>query len=170
MPAHRYVLASRSEYFRQVFAGADPEVRPQLLEVKVSSEQLFMQLLTFLYTDSCDLLQPGTKVKVRREQGEEVALLKSRDNIPPKSVSKVKKKSSPGKRSAYQVYQENKEGGEEGEGRADKPAQDPVSMLAAMATEFGVKSLKNALQAVEWDGRFIAFKTSWLIYILGFTC
>ena len=59
------MLAYRSEYFRNLFTTKRPPGESDVAIVTISDVDypLFLQMLMFIYTDSCDLLHVGRLLK-----------------------------------------------------------------------------------------------------------
>lgn len=64
-PAHKYILASRSEFFRKQFSN---DSQMNLLNIENMKPEAFGQVLKFMYTNHCDFLTQGYEVTWEMEQ------------------------------------------------------------------------------------------------------
>lgn len=137
--AHKYILAHRSDYFKKLFLqsdiGAASEfLNHQVIDIADVNEELFSQLVRFIYTDDCDLLHIGETYSL------------------PKDILDVDKEddfsdfimvSSSKKMSAYEVKQKKRWKCAEGGKVEKRSGTNPVKMLQEMAETFGVHALKK---------------------------
>ena len=68
--AHKYILSYRCEYFRKIFTSKDHEEsidENQVVKVENVQTELFHQLLTYIYTDTCDMINVGKSVNFGTE-------------------------------------------------------------------------------------------------------
>lgn len=114
-PAHKYILAMRSDFFRKLFVSdqdwLDPadlyrkdedDVGCDLFVIEKLHPDLFMYLLQYIYTDSCDLLIHGHKPKmVYKEKMEEY-----QDTLI-SNLNKITIHGDVNKKSAFEVYRNN---------------------------------------------------------------
>ena len=156
---HRYILACRSEYFRQLFTAnteqkedEDDDLHAPHVHIDNADPEIFMQLLTFIYTDTCAYLTIGAKVDVERtscsssrnkeeELDSGVELIPRGTNISAYAHNKKKKKDTKGPK---------KEGKKEG-----VPSENPLKKLHEMAKRFGVKQLAKRLDNVKLRDGYI---------------
>lgn len=60
-PAHQYIVAFHSNYFRKLFETCEHKTTSDLvISVGYIHNDLGKQLFQFFYTDTCDLTTPGT--------------------------------------------------------------------------------------------------------------
>lgn len=119
-PAHKFVLISRCKFFQSKF-------QPGICEISLENlnSQIFAQFLTFLYTDSCALVEPGTRfVLLPEKEKEKSAEIENHFEIEKISAQKSKKKWN---------------------------LADPVKILADMAEKFKVPALKKRLDSFFYD-------------------
>lgn len=150
IPAHRYILACRSEYFRKIFTtkSEDLALLPGMtptISIDNTNFEIFTQMLKFIYTDTCDLLTIGGTFKLSSKNG-----VKQGTSLLPDENGDVIEIEVNRKISAFEVYEKKrkKKGGKKTEDGAQKkdnvdqkPSQNPVRLLMDMAKKFGVKNL-----------------------------
>lgn len=124
IPAHRYVLAGRSEYFRNHLQEQRESVPVLMININISSLAAFQRLLTFIYTDTCDLLVAGRRVIDHCDRS--VASCHDKSN---KNRHKKHSKKSPMKENI------------KADAESTSVAEDPVTGLKILARQFGVTSL-----------------------------
>ena len=146
MPAHQYILSYRSEFFRKIFTSKSEQYLPgekPTVVIENANPELFERLLTFIYTDTCDLLAIGKTFEWKRTGWE-----KESEELSDRSD--FIEVGSPHKVSAFEVY--SKRTGKKGVRKRDgeKEAVDetrsagrwnPVKQLQELARKFGVKHL-----------------------------
>ncbi|KAK7483280.1 hypothetical protein BaRGS_00025447 [Batillaria attramentaria] len=150
-PAHLYILASRADYFRKQVPLMATESNicgeKPVIEVTDVQPEVMEQLLKFIYTDTCDLLNVGAKFAFShtdkpaggKEAGTNGLDKSAQITFEGKSVS------------AFEVAQKKKKGKgakEEKEGKLPR-GRDPVKILQEAARKFGVKGLSKRLEAVK---------------------
>lgn len=146
-PAHKYILLSRSDYFNKLLAESkrkDTLTEHQVIEINDIHPEIFEQLLTFLYTDTCDLLTPGTNFDLSpwypSPQGQGDGLDKpefEKVDSPDIFFSKSEKQMS-----AFEVQQRKKSTNKENKDYGNLARKKtPVKMLIDAAKKFGVKGL-----------------------------
>lgn len=114
-PAHKYILAMRSDFFRKLF-GSDHDwldsadvyrkdedgVGCDLFVIEKLHPDLFMYLLQYIYTDSCDILIHGHRPKiVYKEKMEE-----NQDSLTA-NLNKITINDDVNNKSAFEVYRSN---------------------------------------------------------------
>ncbi len=136
------MLSLRSEYFRKIFMTKTEEMLPDerpVVRIDNTNVDIFTQMLTFIYTDTCDLLSIGKTFKfdckdgVSKEQYnlhyDDTALMDIEDD---KRIS------------AFEVYEKKRKKKSQGKEKA-KPevgqTRNPVKLLQEIAKKFGVKGL-----------------------------
>ncbi|KAJ8314789.1 hypothetical protein KUTeg_006939 [Tegillarca granosa] len=145
-PAHKFVLLSRSDHFNKLLAEVNkketvhdtpvisiPDMHPDILE----------QLLTYIYTDTCDLLTVGAKF--------ELSQWKHNPNHGDGFDSHTLP-TSPHKVSAFEVHQKKKKHNKK-DNRDENyniEHQNPIKLLQEAARKFGVKGLSKRLDAVKY--------------------
>lgn len=140
IPLHRFILTQRSEYFHTRFqstsatpvstldSGPLPEF-PGVLKVDLCGQSavVFRQLLQFIYSDSCDLVSPGTQFQIYQKSTSQTSSEKSSLDAPPTS-QKNKRSKKTGKQSKEMAPEE-------------EATCNPVEILKGMAREFGIRAL-----------------------------
>lgn len=144
-PAHRFILGSISPYFRRFFA----ENRDKTIEIRDVDENIFRELLTYVYTGRCELTELGE--------------LKNRDlrNLCRKQTDENGKKGEKNEEnteetdliSAYEHYKRKSTKNK------TTSAKHPLRMLQEVAKRFECKTLQRRLNNLEADGFFLREKT-----------
>ena len=161
-PAHSFVLASGSESLSKQLRFLEDEEQEGVVEVQVEEvhPDTFTQVLQFLYTKRCDLLQegassPGISVRGKQEEKQEwdILELNGRD---------------PGKVSAFQVYSENKARRKKGGRGADQEAAAAVkkaksrcalALLQEAAKSLGVFGLAKLCECFRVEEGMVVVKS-----------
>uniref|UniRef100_A0A8D0GK01 BTB domain-containing protein n=1 Tax=Sphenodon punctatus TaxID=8508 RepID=A0A8D0GK01_SPHPU len=164
-PAHKYILALRSDFFRKLFVSDDDQLESpdiyrkdedavgcDLFVIEKLIPDLFVYLLQFMYTDTCDLLTHGYKPRtVYKEKMEE-----SQDTL----ISSMNKMSIHGDvhgKSAFEVYRNNqmhivneKQKSKPKPSKKGKGVEEMnlVKMLQGAAKKFGLSNLSARLDGV----------------------
>uniref|UniRef100_A0A8D0DVM4 Inhibitor of Bruton tyrosine kinase n=1 Tax=Salvator merianae TaxID=96440 RepID=A0A8D0DVM4_SALMN len=164
-PVHKYVLSMRSDFFRKLFASDhtwpdsadvyrkdEDDIGCDLFVIEKLQPDLFMYLLQYIYTDSCDLLIHGHKPKtVYKEKMEE-----NEDTL----ISNLNKITLCGdvNKSAFEVYRSNQM--QVGNDKQNKPKSTSkkckgvreevslIKMLQVAAKKFGLGNLSSRLDGV----------------------
>lgn len=150
-PAHKYILAHRSEYFKKLFSTEQDNKEEKLEEIVVEDyvhPAIFKQLLQFIYTDTCDLLRLGTRFELIQipcfsassdifdfEPHFSVRDTSSLEKAHPEAgqKTKAKRKKKNGLKSQLS-------------GEAEKKSQNgksPVKMLQDLAKRYSIKALSK---------------------------
>ncbi|KAM7136933.1 inhibitor of Bruton tyrosine kinase isoform 2-T2 [Molossus nigricans] len=170
-PAHKYILAMRSDFFQKLFLsdGASLEFTDvyrkdedsagcPLFVVEKVHPDLFEYLLQFIYTDTCDFLTDGFKPRIN--------LNKKPDEYQGTLNSHLDKMNSHEdyQKSAFEVYKSN-QAHAVSEKRNSKPKsskkvkrvgeEDPVMLLQNVAKKFGFSNLSNRLDGVRYENEKI---------------
>lgn len=161
-PAHRYILAMKSDFFQKQFFskdnnqadfpdfyqnGEDLAGCDQFVIEKVSPV-LFSYILQFLYTDTCDMLVHGHKPKyIQKDKIEE-----NQDTLI-SDFQKLRFHEDVKGKSAYEVYRNNQicadNEKKKGKMRPSKKSKcvseesSPVKLLQNLAKKFGISSLSS---------------------------
>lgn len=176
-PAHRYILSTRSEFFRKQFSGEcsvadeDDEVRrsedamgcDMLVLEKIPADAL-EHALHFIYTDSCELLVHGTRPKGSSSPPDH-----NHDPEQERLISSLQDLDLRG-RSAFEVFRSLtptcKAGGDKAKNKASKPGKkgkagkgdkaneggaNPVRTLQAIAKKLGLGVLSARLDGVKYE-------------------
>ncbi|XP_013381620.1 inhibitor of Bruton tyrosine kinase-like [Lingula anatina] len=151
VPVHKFILASRSDYFRKIFLSEQENDVPPTVHIEDVDFELFMHLLKFIYTDDCDLLKIGNSFQLQTAHDQEnVAVEDTNFNSGFIQVPNSKKKIS-----AYEM-REKKKGKDKEKGKKDPPVDgsgnNPVKQLHELAKRFGVHTLMKKLDAVKYVG------------------
>ncbi len=136
------MLSLRSEYFRKIFMTKTEEMLPDerpVVRIDNTNVDIFTQMLTFIYTDTCDLLSIGKTFKFDCKDG----VSKEQYNLYYDDTALMDIED--GKRiSAFEVYEKKRKKKSQGKEKA-KPevgqTRNPVKLLQEMAKKFGVKGL-----------------------------
>ncbi|XP_019628197.1 PREDICTED: inhibitor of Bruton tyrosine kinase-like [Branchiostoma belcheri] len=177
IPAHKFILSSRSDYFRKLFHSDNTEssdsnhpdvlkVSQEVVKVEKVNHHIFLNLLQFIYSDTCDLLTPGYrpkfKIKVEGSEGKgggDSGMLNggvkngefgefSLDDLAHQSAFSVY---SQGKKS-----QKHKKETKSKESKSNQQTEDdssnPVKVLQNTAKRFGVQNLVKRLEGVRLVG------------------
>ncbi|XP_059153505.1 inhibitor of Bruton tyrosine kinase-like [Physella acuta] len=143
-PVHKYIISLRSDYFRNLIASNTCVTgeKPRLKVDNVSVE-IMEQIISFIYTDTCDYLQPGHKVLTKPT---------AKDKLDPSKVEPVSLIQTKGM-SAFQVNQKLNKGAKKSAQSESKEelqvSNNPVKLLQDAARKFGVKGLSKRLEAVK---------------------
>lgn len=132
--AHKFILASRVEYFSKHFLLQKSSSEPNTV-VKIDGvhPEIFAQLLKYIYTGSCDFFRKGFKLPFISADMEEKLLIEKETN------------NSIYNKSAFSVV-----GGKKKTVNKQKKnvVEDPVSMLQEAAKKFNINSLAKQLDHI----------------------
>ncbi|XP_043366496.1 inhibitor of Bruton tyrosine kinase isoform X5 [Dermochelys coriacea] len=169
IPAHKYILAMRSDFFRKLFISDDnrldsPDVYRKdedavgcdLFMIEKVHQDLFTYLLQFIYMDTCDLLSHGYKPRMLyKEKTEEY-----QDTL----ISNLNKMSFSGDvngKPAFEVYRSNQvhvvNQREKNKPKSSKKGKvvgeevNPIKMLQGAAKKFGLSNLSIRLDGVKLE-------------------
>lgn len=169
IPAHKYILAMRSDFFRKLFISDDnrldsPDVYRKdedavgcdLFMIEKVHQDLFTYLLQFIYMDTCDLLTHGYKPRMLyKEKTEDY-----QDTL----ISNLNKMSFSGDvngKSAFEVYRSNQvhvvNQREKNKPKSSKKGKvvgeevNPIKMLQGAAKKFGLSNLSIRLDGVKLE-------------------
>ncbi|XP_073192642.1 inhibitor of Bruton tyrosine kinase isoform X3 [Lepidochelys kempii] len=169
IPAHKYILAMRSDFFRKLFISDDnrldsPDVYRKdedavgcdLFMIEKVHQDLFTYLLQFIYMDTCDLLTHGYKPRMLyKEKTEEY-----QDTL----ISNLNKMSFSGDvngKPAFEVYRSNQvhvvNQREKNKPKSSKKGKvvgeevNPIKMLQGAAKKFGLSNLSIRLDGVKLE-------------------
>ncbi|XP_052571591.1 inhibitor of Bruton tyrosine kinase isoform X1 [Peromyscus californicus insignis] len=171
-PAHKYVLAVRSDFFQKLFLsdGTPLELTDvyrkdedaagcHLFVVEKVHPDLFEYLLQFMYTDTCDFLTHGFKPRI--------LVNKNPEDCKGSPDSHMNKKNCPAddnQKAAFEVYKSNQahtiserqkskhKSSKKGKGVGE---DDPVRMLQNVAKKFGLSNLSSRLDGVRFENEKI---------------
>ncbi|XP_073935105.1 inhibitor of Bruton tyrosine kinase isoform X2 [Castor canadensis] len=171
-PAHKYILAVRSDFFQKLFLtdGTTLEFTDvyrkdedsagcHLFVVDKVHPDLFEYLLQFIYTDTCDFLTHGFKPRMLLNK-------KSEDYQDPLNchMNKMNCHGDDNQKSAFEVYK-NIQVHTISEKQKSKPKSskkgkgigedDPVRMLQNAAKKFGLSNLSSRLDGVRFENEKI---------------
>uniref|UniRef100_A0A6J0TZD0 Inhibitor of Bruton tyrosine kinase isoform X1 n=1 Tax=Pogona vitticeps TaxID=103695 RepID=A0A6J0TZD0_9SAUR len=166
-PAHKYILAMRSDFFRKLFMSDHSWLDPADIYLKEEDDagcdlfvieklhpDLFMYLLQYMYTDSCDLLIQGHKPKMvckgKIEENEDTLIT---------NLNKTALHGDVNKKSAFEVYRSNQMHMENEKQKSKAKSTykkckgagedgNLVKMLQVAAKKFGLGSLSSRLDGV----------------------
>ncbi|KAM5326360.1 inhibitor of Bruton tyrosine kinase [Glossophaga mutica] len=170
-PAHKYILALRSDFFQKLFLSDgtaldftdvyrkdEDAVGCPLFVVEKVHPDLFEYLLQFIYTDTCDFLTHGFKprINLNKKPEEYQGTLNSH-------LNKVNPHED-NQKSAFEVYKSN-QAHTISEKQKSKPKSskkvkssgedDPVGMLQNVAKKFGFSTLSSRLDGVRFENEKI---------------
>lgn len=143
--AHKFILLSRSDLFYKLIADVKRKSSDDktTLEIPDVNPEIFHQMLTYIYTDSCDLLKIGSAFDFK-------SVLTEKD-CNENDFDGDFKGSFRGK-SAYEVTQKKK--GKEKKNAKTASERDPIRLLQDMGKKFGVKGLAKRLEGIQYvNGR-----------------
>lgn len=161
-PVHKYILAMRSEFFRKLFISdrdwldapdlyrkEEDDVGCDLFVIEKLHPDLFMYLLQYIYTDSCDLLiyghMPKMICKEKMDEYQETLI---------SNFNKMTVHEDINKKSAFEVYRSN-QAQLVNETQQSKPKSaskkckvvgeevNVIKMLQTAAKKFGLDSLSS---------------------------
>lgn len=149
IPAHRYVLAYKSEYFRKIFTAKEEETRKGeklQLSIEHANYDIFVQMLKYIYTDTCDILTIGAKFSTDGDRISDGNTDDGKNSLAePETTFEVRHGK---KQAAFEVYEKKrKKKGKETKQEAvsSQPDQritrNPIVQLRQLASRFGVKNL-----------------------------
>ncbi|XP_061171196.1 inhibitor of Bruton tyrosine kinase-like isoform X2 [Saccostrea echinata] len=141
--AHKFILLSRSDLFYKLIAEVkrrSTEEDQTTLEIPDENPEIFQQMLNYIYTDSCDLLQVGTVFDFKSVLTEKDC---NENDFDGDYLSSFKGKS------AFEVTQKKK-GKEKKNMKTAMSEKDPVRLLQDNAKKFGVKGLAKRLDGIQW--------------------
>lgn len=159
-PAHKYVLAVRSDFFQKLFLsdGTPSELTDvyrkdedaagcHLFVVEKVHPDLFEYLLQFMYTDTCDFLTHGFKPRILINKKAEDC-----EGSPDSHMNKMNCHAVDNQKAAFEVYKNNQthtiserqknkhKSSKKGKGVGE---DDPVRMLQNVAKKFGLSDLSS---------------------------
>ncbi|XP_070952911.1 inhibitor of Bruton tyrosine kinase isoform X2 [Macaca nemestrina] len=171
-PAHKYILAVRSDFFQKLFLsdGSTSEFTDiyrkdedsagcHLFVVEKVHPDMFEYLLQFTYTDTCDFLTHGFKPRIHLNKNPEEyqGTLNSH-------LNEVNFHEDDNQKSAFEVYKSN-QAQTVSERQKSKPKSckkgkniredDPVRMLQTVAKKFGFSNLSSRLDGVRFENEKI---------------
>lgn len=172
---HKYILTSRSEYFKNLFnRKSQPGELDDNCVITVDNVHydLFIQLLNFVYTDTCDILTKGNKLDFnfktdqRTNHNESNCHNASSVSSDPETVVDTEKVLN---KSAFSVHQnekkkrskKNRKKSTDQHGNSKQEnvssSHNPIKVLQDMAKTFGVKYLVKKLEAVKLTGKMVKY-------------
>lgn len=170
-PAHKYILAVRSDFFQKLFLSDtsldfidvyrkdEDSAGCHLFVVEKVHPDLFEYLLQFIYTDTCDFLTNGFKprININKKPEDYQGTLNAQ-------MSKMNCHED-NQKSALEVYKSNK-AHSTSEKQKKKPKsskkgksvgeEDPVKMLQSVAKKFGFSNLSSRLDGVRFENEKIS--------------
>uniref|UniRef100_A0A4W3IF26 Inhibitor of Bruton tyrosine kinase n=1 Tax=Callorhinchus milii TaxID=7868 RepID=A0A4W3IF26_CALMI len=170
-PAHKYILAMRSDYFRKCFFPESqhselPDIRLKeddavgcdLYILDKVQPDLFTYLLQFIYTDTCDLLTEGYKPKIQckdKMEGYQDPLISNLER-PMQRFSFCNDMKGMSACEVYKKQQMNQPSGQNKTKNSKRnkgvnEAVNPVKMLQGIAKKFGLSSLSARLDGVKLE-------------------
>ncbi|XP_019507453.1 PREDICTED: inhibitor of Bruton tyrosine kinase [Hipposideros armiger] len=170
-PAHKYILAVRSDFFQKLFLSDgtsldftdvyqkdEDSAGCHLFVVEKVHPDLFEYLLQFIYTDTCDFLTHGFKPRINSNKKPE-----EYESTPDSHLKKMNSHED-NQKSAFEVYKSN-QAQTISEKQKSKPKSskkvksvgedDPVRMLQNLARKFGFSNLSSRLDGVRFENEKI---------------
>lgn len=138
-PAHKFILLSRSDHFNKLLAEVNKKETPHdipVISIPDMHPDIFEQLLTYIYTDTCDLLTVGAKFELSPWKHN----YNHGDGFDAHTLP-----TSPHKVSAFEVQQKKKKHNKK-DNRDENyniERQNPIKLLQEAARKFGVKGLSK---------------------------
>lgn len=170
-PAHKYILALRSDFFQKLFLSDgtsldctgvyqkdEDAVGCPLFVVEKVHPDLFEYLLQFIYTDTCDFLTHGFKPRINLNKKTE-----EYQGTPNSHLNKVNSHED-NQKSAFEVYKSNQahtiSEKQKSKSKSSKKVKsvgedDPVGMLQNVAKKFGFSTLSSRLDGVRFENEKI---------------
>ncbi|XP_077869618.1 inhibitor of Bruton tyrosine kinase-like [Saccoglossus kowalevskii] len=174
IPAHKYILASRCEYFRKILSSQKSEGKKykvdsssgrsvQVIEVEKTNYEMFQMLVQYIYTEHCEMLNPGYKIKSSKKSGWET-VDSGIDFDLDADFEELDICDIDGRESAFEIHKgqkkktrkENKKSGKrrnkslnEEDENDKKVISGPVKNLQSLAKKFGVPGLANRLDSAK---------------------
>ncbi|XP_015425781.1 PREDICTED: inhibitor of Bruton tyrosine kinase isoform X8 [Myotis davidii] len=170
-PAHKYILAMRSDFFQELFLSDgtsldftdvyrkdEDSVGCPLFVVEKVHPDLFEYLLQFIYTDTCDFLTHGFKPRIILNKKPE----EYQGTLNP-HLNKMNSHED-NQKSAFEVYKSNQahtiSEKQRSKFKSSKKVKsvgedDPVRMLQNVAKKFGFSTLCSRLDGVRFENEKI---------------
>ncbi|XP_040595587.1 inhibitor of Bruton tyrosine kinase isoform X2 [Mesocricetus auratus] len=167
-PAHKYVLAVRSDFFQKLFLSDGTPSEPtdvyrkdedaagcHLFVVEKVHPDLFEYLLQFMYTDTCDFLTHGFKPRILVNKKPEDCKGSSDSHM-----NKINCQVDDNQKAAFEVHKSNQahtiserqkskhKSSKKGKGVGE---DDPIRMLQNVAKKFGLSNLSSRLDGVRFE-------------------
>ncbi|XP_055965774.1 inhibitor of Bruton tyrosine kinase isoform X2 [Sorex fumeus] len=169
-PAHKFVLAVRSDFFQKLFLSDstldfidvyqkdEDSAGCHLFVVEKVHPDLFEYLLQFIYTDTCDFLTHGFKPRINLNRKTEDC-----QGTPNSQINKINCHED-NQKSAFEVYK-SIQAHTTSEKQKNKPKsskkgksvgeEDPIRMLQSVAKKFGFNNLSSRLDGVKLENEKI---------------
>nr|XP_005596865.2 inhibitor of Bruton tyrosine kinase isoform X3 [Equus caballus] len=170
-PAHKYILAVRSDFFQKLFLSNgttldftdvyrkdEDSAGCHLFVLEKVHPDLFEYLLQFIYTDTCDFLTHGFKPRINLNKKPEEYQGTLNSHLNKMNCHEDNQKS------AFEVYKSN-QAHTINEKQKSKPKSskkgksvgedDPVKMLQNIAKKFGFSNLSSRLDGVRFENEEI---------------
>ncbi|XP_017908403.1 PREDICTED: inhibitor of Bruton tyrosine kinase isoform X1 [Capra hircus] len=171
-PAHKYILAVRSDFFQKLFLSDgttldftdvyrkdEDSAGCHLFVVEKVHPDLFEYLLQFIYTDTCDFLTHGFKPRLN--------LNRKPEGYPstPNCHSNKMNSHEDNQKSAFEVYKSNQahtiSEKQKSKSKSSKKVKsvgedDPVKLLQNVAKKFGFSNLSSRLDGVRYENEEIS--------------
>ena len=131
--AHKFILLSRSDLFYKLIADVkrrSTDREETTLEVPDVNPDIFHQMLTYIYTDTCDLLRVGSAFDFKSVLSEKDC---NENDFDDTWIGAQRGKS------AFEVTQKKK--GKDKKNQKAVGERDPIKLLQDMGKKFGVKGL-----------------------------
>uniref|UniRef100_A0A8C9HJ41 Inhibitor of Bruton tyrosine kinase n=1 Tax=Piliocolobus tephrosceles TaxID=591936 RepID=A0A8C9HJ41_9PRIM len=171
-PAHKYVLAVRSDFFQKLFLSDgntseftdiyrkdEDSAGCHLFVVEKVHPDMFEYLLQFIYTDTCDFLTHGFKPRIHLNKNPEEYQETLNSHL-----NEVNFHEGDNQKSAFEVYKSNQaqtvSERQKSKSKSCKKGKnirgdDPVRMLQTVAKKFGFSNLSSRLDGVRFENEKI---------------
>ena len=176
-PAHKYILAVRSDFFQKLFLSDgttldftdiyrkdEDSAGCHLFVVEKVHPDLFEYLLQFIYTDTCDFLTHGFKPRLNLNRKPEGYL-----GTPNCHLNKMNSHED-SQKSAFEVYKSNQahtiSEKQKSKSKSSKKVKsvgedDPVKMLQNVAKKFGFSNLSS-----RYDSSLVSIHVPHYVFLL----
>ena len=176
-PAHKYILAVRSDFFQKLFLSDgtaldftdvyrkdEDSAGCHLFVVEKVHPDLFEYLLQFIYTDTCDFLTHGFKPRLNLNRKPEGYL-----GTPNCHLNKMNSHED-NQKSAFEVYKSNQahtiSEKQKSKSKSSKKVKsvgedDPVKMLQNVAKKFGFSNLSS-----RYDSSLVSIHVPHYVFLL----
>ncbi|XP_069705770.1 inhibitor of Bruton tyrosine kinase [Periplaneta americana] len=159
-PAHQYIVACRCEFLekRMTEQGTGSDV--PVVEIKDMRADVFRQILQFIYTNHCAILQPGEcPIKiVSQDTVDDKSTASEEDHI---EINKILGSRDPNSISAFEVYSKKNNKGKTSSTK-QKPVtnvtNNPVRLVQEAAKRFGLSLLSSELEKIRYEDGYILMK------------
>ncbi|KAF2882129.1 hypothetical protein ILUMI_24051 [Ignelater luminosus] len=145
-PAHHYIIAFNSNKLNDLITASEDKI----IELSNVNEDIFEQLLLFIYTGTCDLIKIGKcpdkfQLLCKKNKKKEDLQDEEEERLDDLNIS------------AFQYYKNEKSKSKTTSSNNDN-RRDPVRLLHEASKRFGIKMLQKILDNMYYDNGFILMK------------